>query len=76
MSAALSSPSAILFPPSPRGPRVPLTVEALQDLLGGLLRERELLRAGGAKRSLDRNRREIVSAQWQLNYALIARHGR
>jgi hypothetical protein len=50
-------------------------VEALQDLLGGLLRERELLRSGGAKRSLDRNRREIVRVQWELTYALGERYG-
>jgi hypothetical protein len=50
-------------------------VEALQDLLGGLLRERELLRAAGARRGLDRNRREIVRLQWELTYALAERYG-
>jgi hypothetical protein len=50
-------------------------VEALQDLLGGLLRERELLRAAGARRSLERNRKEIVRVQWELTYALAERHG-
>jgi hypothetical protein len=50
-------------------------VEALQDLLGGLLRERELLRAGGAKRALERNRRDIVRLQWELSYALGERYG-
>jgi hypothetical protein len=49
-------------------------VEALQDLLGGLLRERELLRAAGAKRALERNRREIVRVQWELAHALSDRH--
>jgi hypothetical protein len=69
MSAALPSQPA----PSPRG-RNPLPVEALQDLLGGLLRERELLRAAGAKRALERNRREIVRVQWELAHALSDRH--
>jgi hypothetical protein len=70
MSAALPSQPA----PSPRG-RNPLPVEALQDLLGGLLRERELLRASGAKRALERNRREIVRLQWELSHALTERYG-
>ena len=70
MSAALPSPPA----PSPRG-RNPLPVEALQDLLGGLLRERELLRASGAKRALEWNRREIVRVQWELTHAFAKRHG-
>jgi hypothetical protein len=70
MSAALPSQPA----PSPRG-RNPLPVEALQDLLGGLLRERELLRAAGALRPLERNRREIVRVQWELSYALAKRYG-
>ncbi len=72
MSAALPSPPAL----SPRGH--PLPVEALQDLLGGLLREREVLRAevrGGDRGvELERNRREIVRAQWDLSRALIARY--
>jgi hypothetical protein len=50
-------------------------VEALQDLLGGLLRERELLRTSGAKRALERNRREIVRVQWDLTRALVERYG-
>jgi hypothetical protein len=70
MSAALPSQPA----PSPRG-RNPLPVEALQDHLGGLLRERELLRVSGAKRALDRNRREIVRVQWDLTHALAERYG-
>jgi hypothetical protein len=70
MSAALPSQPA----PSPRGLN-PLPVEALQDLLGGLLRERELLRTGGAKRALERNRRAIVRLQWELSYALAERYG-
>ena len=55
MSAALPSQPA----PSPRG-RNPLPVEALQDHLGGLLREREALRATKSPLALERNRREIV----------------
>jgi hypothetical protein len=70
MSAALPSQPA----PSPRG-RNPLPVEALQDLLGGLLREREILRTSGAKRGLERNRREIVRVQWDLTHALVERYG-
>jgi hypothetical protein len=50
-------------------------VEALQDVLGGLRREREELRAAGADRGeLERNRRAIVDAQWQMSHALIARY--
>jgi hypothetical protein len=71
MSAALPSQPA----PSPRGRRNPLPVEALQEILGGLLRERELLRSSGAKRALERNRREIVRMQWELSYALFERYG-
>jgi hypothetical protein len=67
MSAALPSQPA----PSPRGH--PLPVEALQDHLGGLLRERERLHEVGSELDLERNRREIVRAQWELSHALIAR---
>jgi hypothetical protein len=49
-------------------------VEALQEVLGGLLRERELLRSSGAKRALERNRREIVRTQWELTHALVRRY--
>jgi hypothetical protein len=69
MSAALPSRPA----PSPRGPN-PLPVEALREHLGGLLRERELLRSSGAKRALERNRLEIVRVQWELTHALVERH--
>ena len=69
MSAALPSPPA----PSPRG-RNPLPVEALQNHLGGLLREREELRAADSPLALERNRREIVRMQWELTYALIERY--
>jgi hypothetical protein len=69
MSAALPSRPA----PSPRGPN-PLPVEALQEALGGLLRERELLRSSRAKRALERNRRDIVRLQWELTHALVRRY--
>ncbi len=68
MSAALPSQPA----PSPRGH--PLPVEALQDRLGGLLRERERLHAAGNELDLERNRREIVRVQWEICHALIARY--
>jgi hypothetical protein len=68
MSAALPSQPA----PSPRGH--PLPVEALQDHLGGLLREREHLHVSGNELELERNRREIVRVQWELAHALIARY--
>ena len=50
-------------------------VEVLQDRLRRLLREREDLRTVEADRgALERNRRAIVDAQWELSRALIARH--
>jgi hypothetical protein len=50
-------------------------VEALQDLLGGLLRTREQLRVADAGwLVLERNRREIARLQRELSYALIERH--
>lgn len=70
MSAALPSPPAT----SPGGH--PLPVEALQEHLGGLLRERETLRATGSRAALEENRRRIVGCQQQLARALIARFGR
>jgi hypothetical protein len=69
MSAALPSPHQPA--PSPRG-RQPLPVEALQELLGGLLLEREALRDVGNRFQLERNRREIVWLQWELAHALAA----
>ena len=69
MSAALPSPPA----PSPRG-RNPLPVEALQNHLGGLLREREELHLAASPLALERNRRQIVRTQWELTYALLAEH--
>jgi hypothetical protein len=71
MSAAAPSPQPA---PSPRG-RQPLPVEALQDLLGGLLVERDRLRGEGSKLVLERNRREIVRIQREICYALMEAHG-
>ncbi len=68
MSAALPSPPT----PSPGGH--PLPVEALQDVLGGLLHERESLRGGGSAAALEENRQKIVGVQWELAHALIALH--
>ncbi len=64
--SALSSPPAESSS-SLRGH--PLLVEALQDRLGGLLRERESLRASGPRDELERNRREIGAAQRGLALA-------
>ncbi|MEO8291148.1 MAG: hypothetical protein ABI649_09175 [Gaiellaceae bacterium] len=49
-------------------------MEALQDHLGGLLLAREELRRGRSWLALERNRREIVRAQWDLSYALVLRY--
>lgn len=51
------------------------TVEGLLARIDGLARERQELRARRvAGRSLERNRLALVRAQWELSYALIARH--
>jgi hypothetical protein len=70
MSAVPPSPQPA---PSPRG-RQPLPVEALQDILGGLLVERERMRESGDELELERNRREIVRVQREICYALIEEH--
>lgn len=72
MSAALPSPQPA---PSPRG-REPLPVEALQDLLGGLLREQKQLLCAGDALGLERNSREVLRVQQRLCYAWIERHSR
>ena len=66
MRAVLPSQPA----PSPRGH--PLPVEALQEALGGLLREREALRSAGNELALERNRRDIGRCHRELAAALIA----
>ncbi len=68
MSAALLSP----LTPSPG--EHPLPAEALQDLLGGLLHERERLREDGSVAALEEKRLKIVAVQWELAHALIALH--
>jgi len=51
------------------------TVEALLARIDGLARERQELRGRRApRRLLERNRRALVRLQWDLSYALIARH--
>jgi hypothetical protein len=50
-------------------------VETLQRQIGGLVGERQLLRATSADRdTLERNRRQIADLQQRLSRALIARH--
>jgi hypothetical protein len=50
-------------------------VEVLQRQIGGLVGERQLLRAAAADRdALEQNRREIADLQQRLSLALIARH--
>jgi hypothetical protein len=52
-----------------------LPVEALQSVLGDLIREREELRTHGADQAkLERNRQAIAKTQWDLSRALIARY--
>jgi hypothetical protein len=52
-----------------------LCVEQLQQLTARLARERQQLRAAGARpRLLESNRRELVRAQWALSQALITRY--
>ena len=51
------------------------SVEALNERIGALRVERQELRAHGAgPELLERNRMAIVSAQWELSYALIERY--
>jgi hypothetical protein len=50
-------------------------VEALQEALGGLLRERELLRGSDSKGALESNRKEIVRVQLELCHAFATLYG-
>ena len=51
------------------------SVEALQARLDELSRERQELRvAKAAEAELERNRLEIVAAQWDLSRALVRRY--
>jgi hypothetical protein len=50
-------------------------VEALTELHALLVRERQALRAGGAREpELEQNRLAIVRCQWELSRALIDRY--
>ncbi len=52
-----------------------LSVEALQARIDELSRERQELRvAEAADAELERNRLEIVEAQWDLSHALVRRY--
>ena len=52
------------------------SVESLLTRINDATRERQRLRsAGGSAVELERNRLEIVTLQWALSRALIARHG-
>ena len=60
--------------PFRRGPRT-LSVEELRARIGALVAERQALRDRRADPVvLERNRLELVGCQWELSYALIARH--
>jgi len=51
------------------------TVELLAMRISELVAERQQLRDRGASEaSLERNRRQIARAQWELGHALIDRH--
>ena len=50
-------------------------IDTLQHEISRLVADRQALRAGGATPdTLERNRREITRAQWELAHALIAAH--
>ena len=50
-------------------------METLTSRIGTLVAERQRLRVGDAgSADLERNRLEIVGAQWELAHALIQRH--
>jgi hypothetical protein len=50
-------------------------VESLAHMHGSLVRRRQELRTGGAALAeLEQNRLAIVTCQWELSQALIARH--
>ena len=52
-------------------------VECLQEAVRKLVRERQALHDRNAARAeLESNRIVLVRTQWQLSYALIARHRR
>jgi hypothetical protein len=52
-----------------------ITVEGLTEQIGGLVRERQQLRAAGAPaEQLEHNRLELARAQQRLSHLLIARY--
>jgi hypothetical protein len=52
-----------------------MSVEDLQQRIDRLAAERQELRATGAGRDrLERNRTQLVEAQWSLSHALIERY--
>ena len=71
-----SMATSLRHPVSVRAETAPLaTVEELIGQIAELVRARQTLRAEGAPQSaLEHNRRELVSAHWDLSHALIARH--
>jgi hypothetical protein len=72
MSAAALRPVA---PRRFRRERRRLGVEALQERVSALARERQELRdTGAAEKKLERNRVALAHAQWELSHALIERH--
>jgi hypothetical protein len=72
MSAAALRPVA---PRRFRRERRRLDVEALQERVSRLARERQQLRdAGVAETKLERNRVALARAQWELSHALIERY--
>ena len=51
------------------------SVEELQQRIGTLVARRQTLREQGAgDAALERNRRQLARCQWELGFALIARH--
>jgi len=75
---ALEMSAAALRPVAPRRfrrERRRLGVDALQERVATLARERQELRATGAPASsLERNRVSLAHAQWELSHALIEQH--
>lgn len=58
-----------------RRSRAYASVETLTLRIAELVAERQELRAGGAgAAALERNRRRLARAQWELAHALIERH--
>ena len=50
-------------------------MEVLLEQIAGLVTERQELRANGAgSEELERNRRRLAAAQWELSHAVIERH--